>query len=249
MTVASRHTTSVIRPDEPADHTPDAAGHWRRGVADRRRASSRAKILAAASALFEQHLYSSISVARIAEAAGVGPATVYNRFGSKAMIVGYLLQEPARELVRATETDLAAEISVEGAVRRHFARLAELARRRQALFAAVLPAVIDAYSSGGAARPETDLRHVAPLLDPLMAIIEHGQRRGLVAASVNPRLAAVMVTNAFCLRMIGRESTDRIARDLAELLLFGIVGQPAAGQTTAETAAAAADGKGAQDAM
>ncbi|MCL4543473.1 MAG: TetR/AcrR family transcriptional regulator [Chloroflexi bacterium] len=234
MTVASRRAIPVTETDE-SDESPTVAGHWRRSVGDRRRASSRAKILAAAAALFEQHSYTAIAVEKIAEAAGVGPATVYNRFGSKAMIVAYLLQEPARELVRATEADLAAEISVERAVRRHFARLAETACGRQPLFAAVLPAVIDAYSSGGAARPETDLRQVAPLLDPVMAIIEHGQRRGLVAASVDPRLAAVMVTNVFCLRMIGREPTDRIAGDLAELLLFGIVGRPTTGPYTLDT--------------
>src|SRR5437773_2675104 len=133
-------------------------GHWREQMAAGRTARSEAKILAAALELFRHEPYHSVTVERLAYLAGVQPATVYNRFGSKAMVVGRLLEGPIHLLQDAADADVAAELPAESAIRRHLERMVEVARSDAPLYGALISAAIDAYGSRDGARAVSALR-------------------------------------------------------------------------------------------
>lgn len=63
------------------------------GYHDRVRAEKRAAILEAATRLFLEHGYSGVSLARIAEAAGVSSATLFKRFPTKAALFEAIVTE------------------------------------------------------------------------------------------------------------------------------------------------------------
>jgi AcrR family transcriptional regulator len=88
----------VTRPRaQPPEHAPIAlAGQAPPERADAAR--NRHRILEATRTLVDRHGAQSLTVAAVARAAGVGPATVIRRFGDKAGLLMALLDEQEREL-------------------------------------------------------------------------------------------------------------------------------------------------------
>jgi hypothetical protein len=70
--------------------------HWRARATATRRRSFEVRIREAARQLFNDVEFTETTVEASAEAAGVGRAIVYNRFGTKAAIVAALVEEGLR---------------------------------------------------------------------------------------------------------------------------------------------------------
>lgn len=77
--------------------------------------ATRSRIVEAATALFLEHAYAEVTLARIAEAAGVSHQTVLNHFESKAGVVAAVVEHGRTQTVAARST--AAPGDVAGAVR------------------------------------------------------------------------------------------------------------------------------------
>lgn len=75
----------------------------------RRKSRNHAQILAAALELFRESGFSRVSVSRIAEHAGVSPATIYNHFGDKHRLVEEAISAVADSKVEAYRQILTSE--------------------------------------------------------------------------------------------------------------------------------------------
>ncbi|EQD51055.1 Transcriptional regulator, TetR-like, DNA-binding, bacterial/archaeal domain protein, partial [mine drainage metagenome] len=117
-----------------------ASGDWReRSVATRRRRTDR-KIVEAARLLFEARGYDDTTIDAIAENAGVGPATIYEHYGTKDALTAVVFAEKLGDLDGPAAADAAA-LPVREAVRRHLLRVATVVHRHRALVRALLRAV------------------------------------------------------------------------------------------------------------
>lgn len=202
---------------------------WRQRAAQSRRQQSRDKILSAARKLFNQFDYGAVSVEQIAKSAGVGPATVYNRFGSKAGVAAALFEEPLHALQASAEKGIQVNRSFETVVQCHFQRLAEMVPGNRPLVSALFQAVTEYALTGSRPTAATDPRRIAPLPAPLTAILQAAPTRGVNAAH-----AAAMMTNALLIRLLNGDDPQTAARETANLLLYGICGAPP--RTSAKTA-------------
>ena len=68
-----------------------------------------------------------------------------------------------------------------------------------------------------------EFAQVAYLPGGLQAILAAGKRRGELAEVIEPAGAALMLSNAFCMRMIAGADIDETVRQLTALLLFGVL--------------------------
>ena len=201
------------------------ADEWRQRVAQQRHAQSRQKVLTAARDLLTRSDYAAVSVEQIARRAGVAPATVYNRFGSKAGVAAALFEAPLQELQAAAERDLAAGVPLESAVRQHFQRLGEMARRHEPLIEALWYAVSEYAMISTPPATSMDPRRIAPMPQPLVTILQHASARDVRTGPVSASRAAAMMTNAFLIRFFNGDDPHTIARETTDLLLYGICGQ------------------------
>lgn len=208
--------------DEALDDQVVEAEEWRGRAARRRRERSETRILQAAAVLFREQSYATVTIERIAKRAGVGPATVYNRFGTKAALAAQVLREPILDLQRAAEGDIARGVTIDVAVSGHFQRLARLAEEHRDLLVALLEALHETTARRDPLPPDADPRFIAPLPDPLAAILAAAQSAHTIALAIPPAKAAAMITNAFAIRVIRGDPADEAARDSAELLLYGV---------------------------
>jgi AcrR family transcriptional regulator len=98
-----------------------------RGRQGRRRAQTRAKLVAAAAVLFARQGVDNTRINEITEGADVGFGSFYNHFESKDAIVQAVLQETIAaqgEAIAAVTADLRDPAQVIAAAHRHFVRLA-----------------------------------------------------------------------------------------------------------------------------
>jgi len=198
---------------------------WRHGVAERRQEQSRARILKAARELFASDGYPSVTVERIAHAAGVGSATVYNRFGSKATIAAYLFIPAFKEVQQLTEADIVAHLPLEPAVRTYFERLAHLALTDPLFVDAFLRGVFESGLLAGQPVSDSDPRRVVPLPAPLAAIFRAGIRQGELLSAVDADHIAALALGAFMVALARGDEPLRAAHLITGLFLYGIDGQ------------------------
>jgi AcrR family transcriptional regulator len=107
--------------------TQHSSGSEPRGRQGRRRAQTRAKLVAAAAALFARQGVDNTRINEITEEADVGFGSFYNHFDSKDAIVQAVLQETIAaqgEAIAAVTADLRDPAQVIAAAHRHFVRLA-----------------------------------------------------------------------------------------------------------------------------
>jgi AcrR family transcriptional regulator len=200
---------------------------WRTRAAATRRRRSEERILAAASELFDQIGYEATTVEMIATKAAVGPATVYNRFGTKAAIVATTIATAAEPLLEAARHDIANDVTARKAVTAHLERAASLLHDHRGLAHAILYALADETS------PELapDRSHVCltPVLqEPLAEIVAAGQDRGELRAVPRPAEAAMLATNMLLLRMLSvqDEEPHHAARGVVRFVMDGLSAAP-----------------------
>jgi len=169
------------------------AADGRVAAALRRRERSRDQILEAAGRLFTERGYRSATVAAVAAAAHVGPATVYNRFGTKAAIVAHLLQSAVADLREAARRDIAAPLACADTVIRHAGRLSAAIASDRPLWSALFDAMQEARRQPPAV-PDHDPRVVAPLVQVLWEILKAGQAGGELYPEFDPQRIATDMT-------------------------------------------------------
>lgn len=200
---------------------------WRERAAQKRRERSRVRILTAARELFQTHGYQAVSVERIAEAAGVGPATIYNHFGSKATIVAYLIKDVFEDVQEATEADITAHVPFVQAVQRYFERIAHMAMREPLFAHGFVLGIMESGLVAVVPESERDPRVVLPLPDPLIALLEAGKERGDVFPDADSQHSAAMIINAFLIRLVRNEEPLATAHAVAQFFLNGVSSKPA----------------------
>ncbi len=197
------------------------SGDWRaRSVATRRRRTDR-KILDAARLLFEARGYDETTIDAIAEKAGVGPATIYEHYGTKDALTAVVFADKLGDLDGPAAADAAA-LPVREAVRRHLLRVAVAVHQHRALVRALLRAV---DRTEGPPVHSRDPRLVLPLPRPLATILAAAEGRGEIRVPTTPDDTAASLTSLLLVRIKARnETAAESAEFVTALCLDGLLG-------------------------
>ncbi|MHB8497730.1 MAG: TetR/AcrR family transcriptional regulator [Acidimicrobiales bacterium] len=193
---------------------------WRARSAATRRRRSQSKIIDAARALFEARGYDDTTIDAIAERAGVGPATIYEHYGTKDALTAAVFASELGDLDGPAAAD-AAVLDVREAVYRHLLRVAKAVHQHRALARALLSAV---NRTEGPPTDERDPRLVVPLPRPLASILTTAASRGEISAPTTPEDTAGSVTSLLLVRVKSRDETpEQSAEFVTSLVLDGLL--------------------------
>jgi AcrR family transcriptional regulator len=207
----------------------DASDRGRGGPRSRepqqaRSRATHARILRAASELIEKQGYESTSMAEIAEQAEIGTGTLYHHFPDKRAILLELIDAWGDRIAQERRSDLDLEtffgadprVALAGILRRVYQRL----RNGNWLYAEIFRLL-----------PHNEevrrrYRHLEQAgAEYLAAVLEFGQRRGLLRSRPDPMTAAFLIINAIelvtghvlVLRRSGSD-VDRIIDEATDML-------------------------------
>ncbi|MCL4510629.1 MAG: TetR/AcrR family transcriptional regulator [Bacteroidetes bacterium] len=219
-----------MRMNQSDDHSlqrPDdlKVSEWRKTAALKRRASSRRAILKAAREIFTEADYESVTVDEIARKAKVGPATIYNHFGTKAALIAHLFEEPMRELEKHVLSDIDADLTLDEAVHRHFLRLSGTMSPNRKLVIGLWKAINETGLSTKQSNTAEDPRNIVPLPRPLTTLLQSFTMKHDLKLNLDLAGAAAMVTNAFLIRILRNDDPQAAAKETADLLLYGVCGR------------------------
>ncbi|WP_020496008.1 TetR/AcrR family transcriptional regulator [Sciscionella marina] len=175
----------------------------------RRRADAtenRARIIEAARAAVAEAAEPKLNA--IAKRAGVGQGTLYRHFPTRAELLAEVYRRDVEELIVAAP-ELLAEYPPVEALARWFDRVAEYARVKRGVFAAVEVAVwrdLSAHSLG-------------PIGDAVTTLLEAGQANGTIRADVDARDVIILIGY---LSRLGEDEWDARARHLLDIVLNGV---------------------------
>ena len=182
---------------------------WRERAAATRRQRSEERILAAARELFEAYGFDAVTVEEIAGSAGVGPATVYQRFGTKAAIAATIMAEMTRPAFTAAERD-AFRLPAGEAIRRHLRRVAQVFCENREMARALLSAVLH---TTGPPIDSRDPRLVFPLPSPLAVLLQAGIDTGEIQVPTSASDTAATLTSLLLVRIMSRQESPRASAD------------------------------------
>jgi AcrR family transcriptional regulator len=185
-----------------------------------KRARTRSALLRAAQAAFTEHGWTGTRIENVARLAGVSPATAYNHFPSKYVLIGHVYADVMAPLIRAAERHRTAEGPACQAFAEHLHQLAAAARREQRLTAAFACAVQE-YTARVARPPspydDCDPRTLVPVPHGLTVLIDTAQRQGELDRHREPGDLAEQITFLLFLRSFTHP--DESPHDTAEMLL------------------------------
>lgn len=198
-------------------------GLRRRGPQPRGRAT-RAKLLQAAEELFTRLGYDGTAMGDVAKRAGASVGTLYHHFGDKRAMLLELIDCFGDRVAaqRRTDLDFAAFLGDDpraafaGWLRKAYERL----RARPSLYLVVLAV---AGRDEEVRQRYQRIEQVA--VERLTALIEFGQRRGLMRASIDPHAAAFLIHHSLdmaAMQLFLREHSapdpDRVLTELTDLI-------------------------------
>jgi AcrR family transcriptional regulator len=190
-----------------------------------KRARTRNALLCAAQAAFTEHGWTGTRIEDVARLAKVSPATAYNHFPTKYVLVGHVYADVMAPLLRGAERQRAAERPVCQALAEHLHQLVAVARRHQRLTAAFACAVQE-YTARVERPPssydEGDPRTLVPVPDGLAVLIDTAQREGELDRHREPADLAEQITFLLFLRCFTHP--DETPQDTTEMLLRIILG-------------------------
>lgn len=193
---------------------------WRARSAATRRRRSQAKIIDAARALFGARGYDDTTIDAIAERAAVGPATIYEHYGTKDALAAVVFAGELGDLDGPAAADAAA-VPVREAVYRHLLRVAAVVHEHRALARALFLAV--ARTEGPPAKAR-DPRLIVPLPRPLSSILTAAAGRGEISVPTTPEDTAASVTSLLLVRIMARDETpEQSAEFVTALVLNGLL--------------------------
>ena len=195
-------TTMTVR-------VPQDLPEWRLRAGATRRARSEDKILGAALQLFEQVGFDQASVESVAFHAGVGPATIYQRYGTKGALAAAVLAKKAAFLNKAALKD-ASTLPVSLAVQRHLRRAAKVITDNRVLARAVF--VVFSKTEGPPV-DSRDPRLIFPLPAPLAGILQVGVDNGEIECPTTAIDTAASVTSMLMVRIITRNESPQASAD------------------------------------
>ena len=186
--------------------------------------ATRARLLAAAEELFTRRGFAETSIGDVASRAHIGVGTFYHHFSDKRGLLLELIGEWEDRLLRERRSEIDHErflgsdprTAFRGWLRRSYERL----QKRPSLYLVVL---------GMAAQDEEVRRAYRRVeqvgVERLTQLIEFGQRRGLMRASVDPEPAAFLIHSAIdvaatqiLVHEFAGADPDRVLEELAEMI-------------------------------
>ena len=205
------------------EHVPDS----RARAARTKRTRTRAALIAAAGTAFATQSWAATRMEDVAEAAGVSAATAYNHFPTKHALVGAAFAPHLTGLVEQADRDIAAGRSMVDALSDQLLALARLSWLHRGLTAAFTAAVFEyTIRVGHTAEPgdDADPRVIAPLLDVVLRLVQHGQRTGELRARPSGFEISAVVVNLLMVRSINRrDEPPEETADLLRTILFGVL--------------------------
>lgn len=169
-------------------------------------AENRARIVEVARAVVASS--DELKLNAIAKRAGVGQGTLYRHFPTREDLLAEVYRHDVEELVAAAP-DLLAEHDPVTALARWFDRVADYARVKRGVFAAVEVGVwqdLSAHSLG-------------PIGDALTMLLDAGKAAGAVRTDVDARDVILLIG---CLTRLEEEEWDTRARHLLHVVLDGL---------------------------
>lgn len=176
------------------DSPVDALSAWAKGLGEppktRRAARTREAIVAAARGVFEERGFLEARIADFVEAAGVSHGSFYNHFQDKKEVFGAVIADVVARQLEATVVprDLPADpvVRIEFTIRAYLGVYREFAR---------ISAVIEQVATMDREFRQVRLAVRREFRDRIERGIRRQQDEGLVAAEVNPRVAAEALTS------------------------------------------------------
>ncbi len=181
-------------------------------------ARNRAAILAAAERLLSEHGAEHVSIERVAQAAGVGKATVFHRFGSRAGLMRALAMErlgALQEAMRAGPPPLGPGAPPRDRLIAFFDAILEVATRNAALMAAYEHAETGERQEG--LLYQVWHQHVSSLI---------AQARPDLDAELLGHLLLGSLHSDLVLHLLRRQETQRLTATLHELITTLLPAEP-----------------------
>lgn len=215
------------------NHGPQTAGPGRVGRVNVRSygAQSREQILKAALALFAERGLHQTSMSDIARAAGLSRATVFNQFGSKALLLDEITAQSLKtyqDLLDQALTDERA--SAAELIRRLFRQMGRGLEANRQMYREVFGEIRKVSMGLEAEGQAPELRRAA--FERLVRLMQRGQDRG----ELSLQQPAVILATAFDSLLSGavtqwlhaddRASLQSKLSDLADVLLDGVTVRP-----------------------
>jgi AcrR family transcriptional regulator len=162
------------------------------GRRERKKRELRAQIYEAARQLFLKHGFENTTVAQIAEAADVAPATFFNHFASKGAVLAEMTGEVSDHLQTLVDQQLKRPASTQERILGFADSVATEIAQARGLARDVLLELMR-----GSARPGEDAPYLKPVHEPFATIIREGQAAGRVRADLDATFLAEMALGAF----------------------------------------------------
>lgn len=203
----------------------EALPDWRQRASSTRRQRSEKRILVAARRLFTKEGFEATTVEAIAADAGVGPATIYNRFGTKSAIVAAVIAESVEPLSKAVHADLAKRTPIRDAIESHLIRTAKFLAKHRAMAHALLYALADETRPQPATGRPSSVCLTPVLQTPLTVLVDAGQATGELKTTLGAEEVAMLATNLLILSTLAlpTASPSRSARSIVSIVLDGIM--------------------------
>ena len=158
------------------------------GRRERRKQEVRARLYEAARALFNQQGYDATTVEQIAEAADCAPATFFNHFQNKQIVLLLMTSEVVSHLQGMLE----AEFKHTGSAEQRLIGLATTAANQIAQHEDIARHVmIELVRTRG--RPEAQTPYLDQIFEPVEGVLSEGQANGEVRDDHDPRFLTRMV--------------------------------------------------------
>ena len=167
------------------------------GRRERKKRELRMRIYEAARELFLEYGYESTTIAQIAEAADVAPATFFNHFTSKFAVLSEMTSEVSQHLEALIGQQLGRRASAQERILGFADSVASEVARTQGLARDVLLELMR-----GRARPEEEVPYLSPVHEPFATIIREGQQAGEVRLDLDEVFLAEMALGALNVAII-----------------------------------------------
>ncbi|MFQ5417214.1 MAG: TetR/AcrR family transcriptional regulator [Myxococcota bacterium] len=161
------------------------------GRRQRKKRQLRAHIYEAARQLFLKHGYEATTVAQIADAADVAPATFFNHFASKGAVLAEMTSEVSDHLHALVDRQLERSASTQERVRGFADSVATDIAEARGLARDVLLELMR-----GRSRPGEDAPYLSPVHEPFAVIIREGQQAGQVRVDLDATFLGEMALGA-----------------------------------------------------